>query len=131
MNELVKECTFNTSRSGGKGGQNVNKVETKVELLFDVMQSFHLNDEQKKIISQKLKTRINSEGILKITCHTSRTQLQNKKKAIEKFEALIAKALLPVKKRIAVKVSKAEKEKRLAEKKLLSEKKQLRKKPIE
>ena len=120
MNELVKECTFNTSRSGGKGGQNVNKVETKVELLFDVMQSFHLNDEQKKIISQKLKTRINSEGILKITCHTSRTQLQNKKKAIEKFEALIAKALLPVKKRIAVKVSKAEKEKRLAEKKLLS-----------
>lgn len=131
MNELVKECTFNTSRSGGKGGQNVNKVETKVELLFDVMQSFHLNDEQKKIISQKLKTRINSEGILKITCHTARTQLQNKKKAIEKFEALIAKALLPVKKRIAVKVSKAEKEKRLAEKKLLSEKKQLRKKPIE
>lgn len=123
---LIKELKFNTSRSSGKGGQNVNKVETKVELRFDLTESLQFSDEEKKRINTKLKNRISNEGILIISSDTERTQLGNKEKVIELFFELIEKALHKPKKRIKTKPTKTAKEKRLKEKKIQSDKKQMR-----
>jgi ribosome-associated protein len=121
------EFEFKSSRSGGKGGQNVNKVETKIELNFGVSNSILLNEEEKKKILTKLKNRIDKNGILKITSQSERSQYLNKLKAIKKFYELIEKALEEEKVRKKIKLSKADKEKRLTEKKNISQKKQLRK----
>ena len=121
------EFSFKSSRSGGKGGQNVNKVETKIELNFDVLNSILLNDEEKDKIFIKLKNRIDKNGILRIISQSERTQFLNKTKAVSKFYKLIEKALEKEKIRKKVKVSKADKEKRLTEKKKLSVKKYSRK----
>ena len=86
---LESEITFKTSRSGGSGGQHVNKVSTKVELDFDVVNSKILTDEQKDIITNKLAARITVEGILQVICQTERSQLRNKIAAIAKFHELI------------------------------------------
>lgn len=126
--KLLTEASFNFSRSGGKGGQNVNKVETKVELVFNVIYSQMLSDEQKSRIIEKLKNRIDSEGNLRIIAQSERTQLGNRKNVIEKFENLIKKALQKKKKRIKTKVPKGVKEKILESKKILGRKKELRKK---
>jgi ribosome-associated protein len=123
---LHHELSFRTSRSGGKGGQNVNKVSTKVELLFDVKSSVHLSEEQKQKILQRLQNRITSEGILQIISQTERSQYANKLKALNQFDRLIRNAFVEKKKRIATKISKAAKERRLQSKKIVSEKKQLR-----
>ena len=120
------EFTFKTSRSGGKGGQNVNKVSTKVELDFDVKNSVLLSKDQKKIIFKKLFKRISKEGILQIIVQTERSQLGNKKIAEKKFYDLLKKSFSTTKKRIATKVSKAAKEKRLLGKKNISDKKKNR-----
>ena len=128
IDELLTEAAFNFSRSGGKGGQNVNKVETKVELVFNVNNSYLFNDEQKEQLLLKLKNRIDGEGNLRITSQSERTQLGNRKKAVEKFKHLIEKSLQKRKKRIKTRVPKAVKEKILESKRKLSEKKQQRKK---
>ena len=121
------EFTFKTSRSGGAGGQNVNKVSSKVELDFDVMNSALLSDLQKQIILTKLKKSISKEGILQIISQTERNQIGNKEIAIKKFYELIAKCFIEKKKRKPTKPSKGAKEKRLKTKKRNSEIKNLRK----
>ena len=126
-NLILRELNFKASRSSGSGGQNVNKVSTKVELRFEIESSLLFTENEKDRIKIKLKNRISSEGILIISSDSERTQLRNKKKAIEIFFDLLEKALLKPKKRIKTKVSKASIEKRLKEKKIQSEKKQLRK----
>ncbi len=124
--QILKELTFKASRSSGSGGQNVNKVSTKVELRFDLYNSLLLSDNQKERIESKLKNRISSEGILIITSDSERTQLRNKKNVIELFFELIEKALQRPKKRVKTKPTRTSKEKRLKEKKIVSQKKRLR-----
>ncbi|HNW50549.1 MAG TPA: alternative ribosome rescue aminoacyl-tRNA hydrolase ArfB [Prolixibacteraceae bacterium] len=133
LNEALKkrdfsgEFNFAASRSSGPGGQNVNKVNSKVELRFLIDTSILLSDNEKEIIKTKLKNKINSEGELIITVQTDRSQLKNKEKAIEKFYEILTKALTPRKTRKATLPTKASVEKRLDEKRLVSEKKALRK----
>ena len=124
--KLVPELTYKTSRSGGAGGQNVNKVESKVLLAFDVLNSNILNEEQKVILLLKLGKKITSTGILQIVAQTERNQLGNKQIALAKFHKLISTCFAIKKKRNATKPSKASKEDRLKAKKHKSEIKTLR-----
>lgn len=126
MKDFSKELSFKTSRSSGAGGQNVNKVETSVTVLWNVESSEFFNDDEKVLIQNKLKNRINAEGFLFLTVSESRTQLMNKNKAIEKILEIVNKSLIVPKKRVATKPSKAQKEKRLDTKKKLSDKKENR-----
>ncbi len=126
MKNFSKELTFKTSRSSGAGGQNVNKVETAVTVLWKVDSSEFFHDDQKILIQEKLKNRINAEGFLFLTVSESRTQLMNKNKAIEKIIDIVNKALIVPKKRTATKPSRAQKQKRLDGKKKLSDKKENR-----
>jgi len=124
---LLDEAVFNASRSGGKGGQNVNKVSTKIELAFDVNQSLHLTDDQKSLIMEVLAARINSEGVLKIVSQEARSQLENRKIASTRFKYMIEKAFHKKKKRVPSRLPQNVKEERLKEKKRHSEKKSMRK----
>lgn len=126
MKDFSKELSFKTSRSSGAGGQNVNKVETSVTVLWKVSESEFFNDDQKDLIQEKLKNRINADGFLFLTVSESRTQLMNKNKAIEKILEIVDKALFIPKKRFATKPSKGQKQKRLDTKKKISEKKENR-----
>lgn len=123
---LESEITFKTSRSGGSGGQHVNKVSTKVELDFDVVNSKILTDEQKDIITNKLAARITVDGIMQVICQAERSQLRNKIAALAKFHELIDSCFVVVKKRRVTKISKAVKERRLLTKKRNAEIKKLR-----
>ena len=125
---ITSEIRFQTTRSGGKGGQNVNKVETAVIAYFNITASQILNDDQKRILQEKLPNRINQEGELVVKAQTHRTQLANKEEAIEKVNDIIEQALKKKKLRIATKPSKAAKEKRVEIKKRTAEVKQGRKK---
>jgi ribosome-associated protein len=112
------EFVFQASRSGGPGGQNVNKVSSKVELRFYIANSALLNEEEKTIIAEKLINKINNLGELILVSQTERSQLQNKEKVIEKFYLLINKVLTPRKKRLNTKPTKASVEKRLVSKRV-------------
>jgi ribosome-associated protein len=123
---LDVEITYKTSRSGGAGGQHVNKVSTKVELIFNVSASKILDDVQKELIAEKLNKRLDSEGVLHVIVQSERSQLRNKKIALEKFHELIILCFVVQKKRKPSKVPRAVKEKRLLNKKIKAEIKRLR-----
>ena len=127
MKSFSHELSYKTSRSSGSGGQNVNKVETSVTVLWKVEDSTVFTESEKERILLKLKNKINAEGILQTTVSESRTQLQNKKIATERIQELVNKSLIVPKKRIATKPSRAKVEKRLESKKKISEKKENRK----
>jgi ribosome-associated protein len=128
MIDVLKEIRFKTARSGGSGGQNVNKVETMVEGYFDVQGSQLLDQEQKDLLMQKLANKITADGFLLVKSQTERSQLGNKEEVIKKINRLINQALIKPKKRKPTKPSKAAKEKRIGSKKKKGEIKELRKK---
>jgi ribosome-associated protein len=126
VKDILKEVVFKTSRSGGKGGQNVNKVSTKVELVFHIANSLSLTDEQKQLLLDKLSNQLDSEGFLHVVSQASRSQLENKKIAIVKFFKLLNSAFIIKKQRKATKPSKTAIEKRIKSKKIVGELKKLR-----
>ncbi len=125
--DLQKETSYKTSRSGGKGGQNVNKVSSKVELLFSIGSSALFNDEEKLLLTEKLQNRLNKDGYVQVICDEERSQYLNKEKAIERLISLLTRALQKPKVRKPTKVSKAAKAARLDSKKMQSVKKENRK----
>lgn len=129
--DLQKETSYKASRSGGKGGQNINKVASKVELLFSVSNSALFSDEEKKLLNDKLHTRFNKDGLIQIICDEERSQYLNREKALERLIVLLTKALHKPKARKATKVSKAEKTARLEKKRINADKKQSRKKDFD
>lgn len=112
-----QDIRFETARSSGPGGQNVNKVSTKVTLCFDLQGTRALDAGQKRMLHRKLGTRISKMGILRVTSLKYRSQLANKKAAIRRFEELLTEALKPKKRRIATRVRRGAVEKRIQAKK--------------
>jgi ribosome-associated protein len=129
--DFSTEIVFNTSRSSGSGGQNINKVETKVELRFGLNASVLLDDAEKVKIKEKLKNQINQENELLVVCQESRSQLKNKELALKKFKELLTSALTVQKKRKPTKPTLEKIEKRLKTKRINAEKKAMRARPVQ
>ena len=126
--DFLAELTFVYSRSSGPGGQNVNKVNSRVTLKWDVVHSSILNEEQKTLLLHKLSSRLTKDGMLMIMVQDNRSQLQNKETALQRLDIILTQALTPKKARKATKPSKAAKRKRIQTKKIHSEKKTWRRK---
>ena len=127
--QLEAECSFSASRSSGPGGQNVNKVNTRVELRFSVEHSQIFSDDEKNLLFKKLKNRINSEGELILASEVERSQLRNRAKVTALFYELVEKVLTPPKKRFKTKPTLASRIKRVESKKQKYEKKKMPKRP--
>jgi ribosome-associated protein len=127
--KIITELNYKAVRSSGAGGQNVNKVSSKVVLTFDLLNSFSLSDEEKERSQKKLKSKLTLEGILILNCDEDRSQLKNKTIVTKRFLEIIEKSLVIPKPRKATKIPKSVIEKRLKEKATTSEIKQNRKKP--
>ena len=127
--KIISELNFKAVRSSGPGGQNVNKVSSKVVLTFDLNNSQALNEEEKALISTKLATKLTSDNLLILNCNEDRSQLKNKTIVIKRFIDLVEKALIVAKKRKATKIPRSVIEKRIKEKRNTSEIKENRKKP--
>jgi ribosome-associated protein len=126
--DITKEIIFKTARSGGKGGQNVNKVETMVEGYFSIRNSALFTTEQKDTLEGKLSAKINSDGLLLVKSQVHRTQLGNKAEVVRKMTELLVQGLKKPKKRVATKPSKAVKERRIENKKRQGQTKEGRRK---
>lgn len=126
---LLPELLFSASRSSGPGGQNVNKVNSRITLRFNIRESTILTDDEKSILLMKLGSRLTEAGELMVHAQDKRSQLQNKEAAMEKFDVMLAKAFEKKKSRKATKPSKTAVQKRINSKKKQSEKKQWRQKP--
>ena len=126
--DITKEIIFRTARSGGKGGQNVNKVETMVEGYFSITDSTLLSEDQKQLLGHKLASRTNSDGNIQVRSQIHRTQLGNKAEVIRKMHALLETALKKEKRRIPTKPSAGSKERRIEHKKRQSQVKEGRRK---
>lgn len=122
----LSELQFGFTRSQGPGGQNVNKLSTRVELTFEIFQSSSLTDEQKQQIAAVLKSRVDANGILRLAAQSSRSQWRNREEVLERFVSLIQQALTPKKKRVPTKATHGAKQKRLTSKRLASLKKRNR-----
>lgn len=123
ITDIQKEFTYRSSRSGGKGGQNVNKVESRVEARWHIGESKYLNAEQKDLLLHKLSSRLAADGYVSVVASDSRSQLENRQLAAQRLLQLIEKALVVPRKRKKTSIPKAAKEKRLTDKRLSSEKK--------
>ncbi len=121
LEQLKKEVKYKSARSSGSGGQHVNKVETKIDLLFDIASSEALSDAEKERLHKNLPTRISKEGILKLSAQDKRSQLRNKELAWDRFAELIRNAVKQPKRRKKVRPLVSAREKRLSAKRLRGE----------
>ncbi|NVN17156.1 aminoacyl-tRNA hydrolase [Muricauda sp. HICW] len=127
--QIHRELVFKAMRSSGAGGQNVNKVSSKVELTFIIDTSEGLSDKEKERIQLKLKSRLTNDGALILQCDEARSQHRNKDLVVKRFFEILKNALVVPKKRKPTKPTKSSKEKRLKSKKITADKKAARKKP--